>query len=70
MGNHAARIVKHKYFNQKCYWCGKEFYAGGEYVFKRNWPAGHWKWFCSYTCVRDFDRFRAEQKEKQHNAER
>lgn len=67
MGNRAA---KSKYFNKKCYLCGREFYAGGQYVYKRNYPTGHVKFFCSYSCVRDFDRSREERRNKQRNAEK
>lgn len=48
---------------KKCYICGKEFIAGGEYVYKKNPPQdnGRTRWYCSWSHYRQAER---EEKDK------
>lgn len=40
---------------KKCAICGKDMYAGEDWVFKRKIGGERTKWFCSYKCMRAWD---------------
>ena len=41
---------------KKCAVCGKDMYAGEEWAYKRRDGKGKPKWFCSYKCMRAYDK--------------
>ena len=41
---------------KKCAVCGKDMYAGEEWAYKRRDGKGKPKWFCSYKCMREYDK--------------
>ena len=43
-------------FPRKCKTCGKRFEAGKEYVYKIGHDKKRYKWFCSYHCMREFQK--------------
>ena len=41
---------------RKCHKCGKDFECRYEYAFKLSDKKKHAKWFCSYSCLRSFEK--------------
>ena len=41
---------------RKCHVCGKGFECRNDYVFHRKSKNGDRKWFCSYKCMRAYER--------------
>ena len=57
----AEKFYTHKF---TCAYCGGVAYKTGQWVYTRLNGGGHQKFFCSYKCMRAFDKVRAEKREK------
>lgn len=47
--------LSHSWPEKKCYICGKTFIAMDDYIFKRSVRTGSYRYFCSWSHLREYD---------------